>query len=178
MRAADEKMPLHTTPYIIFSPKRGESERTRWYFQPINPEPRHAIQTNHPLLTQYMNPQNPMQKNWDSNYFNIMEHLPLLHFKKYVNTQTQEEFEYAPHYQNALNILEWCKNQWPSAVNAVEGYASQNAQPQFAPAGMQQPAPQQAFNPQAQQPMQQPFSFNGVINENQIVTGKHTPQQH
>jgi hypothetical protein len=112
---------LTTNPFVVLKEPKVTGKKTQWWFMPTNYDPNTmGVYIDHPLLkAPYLNPQNPGQKGWDENYYNLMELLPLLGFKQWVDPTTQKPFEYFGYYERAMQYHNYCKDNWPPASTPV-----------------------------------------------------------
>jgi hypothetical protein len=191
LRKCDETNPMSQFPYLILKKPRPQGEKDQFYFKPLAYDPNSmGVYAQHPLLqAPFLNPQNPAQKGWGQDYYDLMELLPILQFARFVDPATGQPHEYFGYYQRALQMYEYAKQHWPAPCRRLEQSEMQVHTPQFAAAApLQQPGaypvqggygqPQQPqYQQQYQQPAQQQ-AYQPTYNQTQapIVPGSFQPQ--
>lgn len=127
LKQSNAQYPISIYPYKIFLPPRGTG-RNEYYFQPVTYDPASmGIYTDHPILKAPWIPDmnNPSQKNWDQDYYDMMEYLPLLQYLPYKHADGRLE-TYGGFYETAKQYMSLTKN-WPLASEKLE--VQQPAQP-------------------------------------------------
>lgn len=174
LRDADMKAPISQNLYKILA-EQGIGKKIHRHFMPIPADQNHGVFIDHPLLTQWLNPQNPAQKAWTPEYHDMMEHLPILQFTRFVDPDTKVPHDYFGYWDKAMGYYEYVKANWPPATVDITpqpmAIPSPNGAPPIHP--QQFGGPPQMAAPAPQQPMaappaqwtppvqQQPFQTQG-----------------
>ncbi len=161
LRKADETTPISQYPFMVFRKSSAQGERAEYWFRAVNYDANTmGIFTQHPLLLPpYLNNQNPSQKGWGQDYYDLMEVLPILQFSRFVDPATGQPSDYFGYYTNAMNAYNYVKQVWPAPYRRLEAHEIPQPQgPQFAFAGgqpgMQQQQPTQQYQQQYSAPQQ------------------------
>lgn len=167
LRQTDSQYPISMYPYQVFKAKVASGNAAQYYFQPVAYDPSAmGIYTQHPLLSPpyILDQNNPAQKNWDNDYYDLMEYLTLPLYVPY-KYPTGEVFSYGGELQKASQ-LSGITQAWPKAAEKVDAQPQAMAPPptpvmqqlQSQPGGYQQPVGMNyQTTPPYQAPPQQPY---------------------
>lgn len=114
---SNEQYPMSQYPYRVFY---QNSKPAKFYYQPLQMTNEHQIKYDHPLISHYIDANNPSNKMWDNNYYDMIEYLALSKYNQLkIDNRVQS---YWGHEERAQQMLAYAKDvlKFPEPSERVE----------------------------------------------------------